>query len=80
MNAILQLQHTSSNADWHQCRLAVTSRGVAVKADFFIDRSDDAVQSGFVWTGNLFATASCSVSSATYDGISLAILNDVIAL
>jgi 4-aminobutyrate aminotransferase len=42
MNAILKPQHTPSNADWHQRRLAVTPRGVAVMADFFIDHAKNA--------------------------------------
>jgi len=42
MNAILKPQHTPSNADWHQRRLAVTPRGVAVMADFFIDYAKNA--------------------------------------
>lgn len=41
MNAILKPQHPS-NADWHQRRLAVTPRGVAVMADFFIDHAKNA--------------------------------------
>ena len=42
MNAILKHQHSPSNADWHQRRLAVTPRGVAVMADFFIDHAKNA--------------------------------------
>ncbi len=42
MNAILKPQHAPSNADWHQRRLAVTPRGVAVMADFFIDHAKNA--------------------------------------
>ena len=42
MNAILKPQHSPSNADWHQRRLAVTPRGVAVMADFFIDHAKNA--------------------------------------
>ena len=42
MNAILKPQHSPSNADWHQRRLAVTPRGVAVMADFFIDYAKNA--------------------------------------
>ena len=42
MNAILKPQYTPSNADWHQRRLAVTPRGVAVMADFFIDHAKNA--------------------------------------
>jgi 4-aminobutyrate aminotransferase len=42
MNAILKPQHSPSNAEWHQRRLAVTPRGVAVMADFFIDHAKNA--------------------------------------
>ena len=42
MDAILKHQHSPSNADWHQRRLAVTPRGVAVMADFFIDHAKNA--------------------------------------
>ena len=42
MNAILKHQHSPSNADWHQRRLDVTPRGVAVMADFFIDHAKNA--------------------------------------
>ena len=42
MNAILKPQPSPSNADWHQRRLAVTPRGVAVMADFFIDHAKNA--------------------------------------
>jgi len=42
MNAILKPQNTPSNADWHKRRLAVTPRGVAVMADFFIDHAKNA--------------------------------------
>jgi 4-aminobutyrate aminotransferase len=42
MNAILKPQNTPSKADWHQRRLAVTPRGVAVMADFFIDHAKNA--------------------------------------
>ena len=42
MNAILKHQHSPSNADWHQRRLAVTPRGVAVMANFFIDHAKNA--------------------------------------
>ena len=42
MNAILKPQNAPSNADWHQRRLAVTPRGVAVMADFFIDHAKNA--------------------------------------
>jgi len=42
MNAILKPQHSPSNAEWHRRRLAVTPRGVAVMADFFIDHAKNA--------------------------------------
>ena len=42
MNAILKPQTVPTNADWHQRRLAVTPRGVAVMADFFIDHAKNA--------------------------------------
>jgi 4-aminobutyrate aminotransferase len=42
MNAILKPQNAPSNADWLQRRLAVTPRGVAVMADFFIDHAKNA--------------------------------------
>ena len=42
MNAILKHQHSPSNADWHQRRLAVTPRGDAGMADFFIDHAKNA--------------------------------------
>jgi 4-aminobutyrate aminotransferase len=42
MNAILKPGSEESNADWHQRRLAVTPRGVAVLGDFFIDRAKNS--------------------------------------